>query len=149
MRTLIRLVLALLLVVGIGALVVGYWAGTSFRRPAPAAETRRPIGSPAGTSGAVDADRARELGAQASVRVGEAGARAAEEMREAAITARIKAKMALDEAVKARDVDITTTGTTVTLRGTVETRAERERAERLAAETEGVDRVVNNLTVRP
>ena len=55
----------------------------------------------------------KELGEKAA----EATARVQETMSEAAITAKIKAKMALDDSVKARSIDISTTGSTVTLQG--------------------------------
>ncbi len=102
---------------------------------------------PAATSG-VETDRAREIGAEAGARIGEAGARASAELNDAALTTRIKAKMALDDLVKARDISVSTEGSTVTLRGTVQSRAERERAVQLARETSGINQVVDRLTVR-
>ena len=46
--------------------------------------------------------------------------------------------MALDDSVKARAINVTTHGTTVTLSGTVDSNAERDRAMALARETDGV-----------
>jgi hyperosmotically inducible protein len=66
---------------------------------------------------------------------------------DAAVTAKIKAKMALDDSVQARSVDVSTTGPTVTLSGTVRSTAERDRAVALARETQGVTRVVDHLAV--
>jgi hypothetical protein len=66
---------------------------------------------------------------------------------DAAITAKIKAKMALDDSVKALSVDVSTTGTTVTLSGTVRSQAERDRSVALARETNGVTRVVDHLVL--
>jgi hyperosmotically inducible periplasmic protein len=66
---------------------------------------------------------------------------------DAAITAKIKAKMALDDSVRALSVDVSTTGTTVTLSGTVRSTAERDRAVALARETQGVTRVVDHLVL--
>jgi hyperosmotically inducible periplasmic protein len=149
MRTLVRFVLVLVLVVGVAALLLGYWAGSSAGRGTttqPSAVDDRPPET--GTTGTSDRNRAREIGAEAGARIGEAGARAGEELNEAAITARIKAKMALDETVKARDINVTTNGSTVTLRGAVQSTAERERAGQLARETQGITTVVNELTVR-
>jgi hyperosmotically inducible protein len=57
----------------------------------------------------------------------------------------IKAKMALDDAVKARGITVTTRGTTVTLSGVVESKAEHDRAMALARETEGVTQVIDDL----
>jgi osmotically-inducible protein OsmY len=49
--------------------------------------------------------------------------------------------------VKARAIDVTTNGTTVTLRGTVSSRDEHDRAVALARETIGVSRVVDELRI--
>lgn len=65
-------------------------------------------------------------------------------------TADIKAALASDDLVDADDVDVDTNGTTkvVTLKGTVRSAAQRERAEAIAKrEAEGY-RVVNQLEVR-
>jgi hyperosmotically inducible protein len=66
----------------------------------------------------------------------------------AALTSKIKAKMALDDVVKAADVDVDTDGSVVTLSGTVGSRAEQQRAVRIASETAGVSRVVDRLALR-
>jgi osmotically-inducible protein OsmY len=55
--------------------------------------------------------------------------------------------MALDDLVKARAIDVTTNGTTVTLTGTVSSHAEHDRAVALARETKGVTRVVDGLRI--
>jgi osmotically-inducible protein OsmY len=64
------------------------------------------------------------------------------------VTAKIKSKMALDDYIKAGAIDVDTSGTTVTLTRVVASAAERDRALRLARETEGVTRVVDNLRIR-
>jgi hyperosmotically inducible protein len=64
---------------------------------------------------------------------------------EAALTTKIKAKMALDDTVKARSIDVTTRGTTVTLSGIVQSKEEHDRAMALARETEGVTDVIDDL----
>ena len=46
-----------------------------------------------------------------------------------------------------RTIDVSTTGTTVTLSGTVRSEAERNRAVALARETAGVTRVIDRLVV--
>ena len=61
------------------------------------------------------------------------------------ITAKIKAKMALDDTVKALDIDVDTVGTTVTVSGVVKSESQRQRALALARETEGVKQVVDQL----
>jgi hyperosmotically inducible protein len=142
MRTLLRAVLILIVVVGLGFLVLGWWAGSSWstRPHSPSATV--------GTSGGTATEKARERGAE----IGEKSAVAAEkvknELADAALTGKIKAKMALDDAVRSRSIDVTSDGSVVTLSGSVRTAAERQRALALAKETEGVSRVVDHLSVR-
>ena len=95
---------------------------------------------------------ARETGAEvkerASAGVHTAVDRAEEAVSAAAVTSKIKAKMALDDVVKAADIDVDTDGSVVTLTGTVGSQDEQERAVRIATETAGVTRVVNHLRIR-
>ena len=133
----------ILLVLGIGAFVLmGYWTGAPSGRIV--AERPTPAGS---TSGTVDVDKARERGAQ----LGERAAIAADKVKDAAhdatITTKIKAKMTLDDSMKARSIDVSTDGSTVTLDGTVGSVAEHDRALALARETDGVTRVIDRLKV--
>ena len=67
---------------------------------------------------------------------------------EGALTAKIKSKMALDDHVRARAIGVDTAGSVVTLTGSVGSGAERDRAVRLAAETDGVAKVVDHLEVK-
>ena len=53
--------------------------------------------------------------------------------------------MALDDAVRARVINVTTRGTTVTLSGIVGSKTEHDRALALARETEGVTQVIDDL----
>jgi hyperosmotically inducible protein len=138
-RTLVKLLLAVV-VVGIAAfLIVGVWAGRGVGR------NSQP--SSVGTTGAIDVETARERGAK----LGEKAATTAEQMRErvgeAALTTKIKAKMALDDSVRARAIDVSTKGSTVTLSGTVRSRAEHDRAVGLARETDGITKVVDQLRI--
>jgi hyperosmotically inducible protein len=64
-----------------------------------------------------------------------------------ALTARVKARLAADPEVNPMNVDVDTENGVVTLSGRVETAEERDRAERLARETEGVASVRNLLEV--
>jgi len=66
----------------------------------------------------------------------------------AALTPKIKAKMALDDLVKASSINVDTNGSVVTLTGDVGSGDERRRALRIAAETDGVTKVVDRLRVR-
>jgi hypothetical protein len=62
-------------------------------------------------------------------------------------TARIQAKFAQDDIVKAHEIDVTTNGGVVTLEGEVDNNAARQQAVRLARETQGVTSVIDNLRV--
>lgn len=135
MRT-VRALLVIVILVVAGMWVMGY---LSF---APSSGTPASVG----TTGAVD--KAREAGAEIGEKAAVATAKVRESLDEAALTTKIKAKMALDDSVKARTIDVSTHDTTVTLSGTVASAAERQRAVALARETNGVTRVVDNLQVR-
>lgn len=139
MRTIIGSLLILLVLMVAGYLLLGYqppWRG-GVERPAPVT----------GTTGTIDTEKARERGAE----LGEKAAIATEHIKEAAhdatITTKIKAKMALDDTVTARTIDVSTDGSTVTLSGTVGSQAERRRAVALARETDGVHAVTDHLVI--
>ncbi len=66
---------------------------------------------------------------------------------DAAITAAVKSKLVVDNENSAINVNVDTRGGVVTLTGIVETQAEKAQAERIAGNTEGVTRVINNITV--
>ena len=142
MRTLLRTFFVILIVVAAAFLLLGYWTGA--RVHTSRGESTHPV---AGTSG-VDVDRARERGAEIGEKAAVASRKVEEAVGEAALTTKIKAKMALDDTVKARAIDVTTNGSTVTISGTVESTAERDRALALARETTGVTQVVDHTTVR-
>ena len=136
--SLLRAVVLIVVLVAAGAFLLGWWGSGRIRD-----DVRQTVG----TTG-VDTQKAREVGAK----VGEKTATAADQARRAltdgTLTAKIKAKMALDDTVKALDIDVDTVGTTVTLSGVVATDAQRQKALQLARETEGVKQVVNQLQVR-
>jgi hypothetical protein len=137
---LLRFVFVLLLLGGLAFLALGYWAGRSVTRDGSAPTV--------GTTG-IDTERARERAAELGERAAVASAKAGAVVRDASITSKIVAKMALDDLVKARTIDVTTDGPIVTLTGRVHSPEERERALRLARETEGVTRVVDRLQLAP
>jgi hyperosmotically inducible periplasmic protein len=141
MRALLRLVLVVVAVVAVGFLFLGYWAG----RTGTAAH---PSPTPAGTSGTINTERARERAAELGEKAAGAAAKVQEGMSEAGVTAKIKAKMALDDSVRSRSINVTTDGTVVTLSGTVESVKEHDRAIALARETDGVSQVVDRLRVQ-
>ena len=142
MRTIIRSLLVVA-VLALGAfLLMGYWSGSSGRGPAERST------NPVGTSGAViDTDKARDRGAELGEKAAVATEKVREAAHEAALTTKIKAKMALDDSVKARTIDVSTDGSTVTLSGTVGSVAEHDRAMALARETVGVSVVIDRLKV--
>ena len=132
------LVLAILAVACVFA--YNYWSGNGWTlRPAP-------------RSTGVNVDAARERSAEVMTTAAEKGREAATKLEgaltEGALTAKIKSKMALDDHVKARTINVSTVGSIVTLTGTVESKAERDRAVRLATETDGVTKVVDKLDVK-
>jgi hyperosmotically inducible protein len=64
------------------------------------------------------------------------------------ITTKIKAKFADDTALKESDIDIDTKDRVVTLKGTVSSSETKKRAAAIATGTEGVLRVVDQLSVK-
>lgn len=65
------------------------------------------------------------------------------------ITTAVKSKLAADDTVKAYKIDVDTKDHVVTLTGTVDNSAAKERAVTLARSTDGVNNVIDNLTVAP
>jgi hyperosmotically inducible protein len=136
-RGLIRFVVAIVLIVGLGAFFLGYrWADGDIEV----------VDRPIGTTG-IDTSRAREAGAEVGETVAVGADKAQRAVADASLTSKIKAKMALDDTVKAAYIDVDTSGSIVTLSGRVDTEAERKRAMALARETDGVTSVVDRLTV--
>jgi hyperosmotically inducible protein len=133
--------LVLFLLVG-GIVLFGYLAGWRLSNIVTPSKS-----TTVGTSGAIDTEKARERGAELGEKAAAAGAEVHEAMTEAGITTKIKAKMALDDSVKARAIDVSTTQSTVTLTGTVGSAVEHERAIALARETSGVTHVIDHLVV--
>jgi len=147
MRVVRALLLSILIII-VGFVAFTYLSGSaSWRFPG----TNRP-GDAVGTSGTSQAEKARERGAEVGEKVGEtvgaAAAKVGQAVDEATLTSKIKAKMVLDDSVKARAIDVSTTGSVVTLSGTVGSQAEHDRAVALARETAGVTQVVDRLTIQ-
>jgi hyperosmotically inducible periplasmic protein len=102
-----------------------------------------------------DLSKARERGERtgeaigtAAERAGEAASQAGEVLSDAAVTAKIKSKMALDDHVSASSISVTTKDGRVTLTGTVGSDDERRRAVDLARDTKGVTAVDDRIIVR-
>ena len=66
---------------------------------------------------------------------------------DAAITARVKSSFAIDEMVKAHNINVDTLRGVVTLTGTVKSAAERDKAISIARNTTGVVEVKDHLKV--
>jgi hyperosmotically inducible protein len=66
---------------------------------------------------------------------------------DSAITAVVNNKLAVDNETSSANINVDTKGGVVTLTGVVMTQANKEQAERIARNTEGVTRVINNITV--
>jgi hyperosmotically inducible periplasmic protein len=139
-RGLLRLVLILLVVVAAAAFFFGYRWGTG-----PAVPAERPVA----TTGApeINTSRARQAGAEIGEKVAVGANKAEQAIADATLTTKIKSKMALDDTIKARRIDVDTDGTVVTLTGSVETAVQKTRALQLARETDGVTSVVDRLRV--
>ena len=136
-RGLIRLMLVVVVLVAAAFFLFGYWSNGGFREVS-VTDIKTPE---------IDTAAARQRGAEIGEKAAMAAAKAGEALEEGSLTAKIKAKMVLDDLVKARTINVTTTGTTVTLSGTVHSERERQRAVLLASETEGVAKVVDQLVV--
>src|SRR5262249_13611108 len=129
------------ILVAVAAFFLGYWgSGLTHRAGQPSATV--------GTSGRIDTERARAAGAAVGQKTAEAANKASELLADSALTAKIKSKMALDDSVRARSIDVTTSDHVVTLTGVVRSVAEHDRAMQLARETDGVTRVIDKLTQR-
>lgn len=136
MFRLIKLMLMLVVLLVAGAFVAGWWGR------APQAER-----DAVATAGRTGAERARDVASQVGQKTAEAAKTAQEALTDGSLTAKIKAKMALDDTVKALNLNIDTVDGVVTVTGTVRTTAERDRALALARETTGVKRVVDRTTL--
>jgi hyperosmotically inducible protein len=136
-RGLLRLVVVVVIVAAVAAFFLGYRLGGD------GVET--PVSAKVPT---VDAEKAREAGAAIGQKVATGVVHAEQALNEGSLTAKIKAKMALDDTVKALAIDIDTNGTVVTLTGTVNTEAERSKAVQLARDTAGVTAVNDKLVIR-
>jgi osmotically-inducible protein OsmY len=102
------------------------------------AEAGRDVGEGLGEAGRAAAEGAEEL-----------GARVEPHLRDAALTAAVKARLAADPEVDAFAIDVDTVDGVVTLSGKVESAAQRDEAAELARGTDGVSEVVNRIEVGP
>jgi len=112
-RALFRLVLVIVILVAGAAFFLGWWSFDTLRE-----RTGMSDRSP-GTTGQIDTSKAREVGAQVGEKTATAAAEAQAALAQGSLTAKIKSKMALDDLVRARSINVDTTGAVVTLTGTV------------------------------
>lgn len=133
---LLKLILLVILIVAAGVYFLGW-------------DTDRLRGGPR-TDDAVDASgaAAREAGATAREKTAQAADATMRAIEDGRLTTKIKAKMALDDSVKALNLDVDTSGSVVTVSGEVRSEAERQRALALARETEGVKQVLDKIRIR-
>jgi osmotically-inducible protein OsmY len=99
--SILRLLLAVVLIVVVGAFVMGYLSNRNHSQA---------VSLPDRTQTADTVARARDGAAQIGEKAGEAATTVGATLEEAALTTKIKAKMALDDVVKARSIDVTTRG---------------------------------------
>ncbi len=92
---------------------------------------------------------AQKAGKDMAAAAERAGDSAQKKIADATVTASIKAQLIVDKEVKAVSIDIDTLGGRVTLKGTAKTAAQRDKAERIARETDGVASVDNRIVVSP
>jgi osmotically-inducible protein OsmY len=138
---LIRTFLTLVVGIIIGVFLANYWAAGGW--------TVGPGASISESHPAMARERGAELTRDAARVAGKAANELEGALSDGALTAKISSKLALDDNVTARAINVDTSASVVTLRGTVGSEAERERAVRLARETRGVARVVDELQVKP
>ena len=147
---LLKLILLLVVVVAAGMFFLGWnlSGGRDAEVNTESREAARETGEAVGTAGATAAEKGREVGAQVGERAGAAAAATQRALADGSLTAKINGKMALDDPVKALNLDVDSVGGVVTVKGVVNSEQERQRALQLARETEGVTRVVDQLTIR-
>ena len=138
-RALFKLVLLFVIIAAAAAFFLGYRLGGDGVETPVSAERAMP---------GVDTEKARQTGAAIGEKVATGAAEAEQVFGEAALTAKIKSKMALDDTVKALSIDVDTKGTVVTLSGSVNSETERAKAVQLARETAGVTAVNDRLAIK-
>src|SRR5690242_10973856 len=95
-------------------------------------------------------EKVRKLDRDIQATVQPAGEQGSAKLDDAALLAKVKARLAGDAGLATlKNVNVDTRDSVVTLRGTVESDAQRRQAERAASQVNGVTRVVNELKVAP
>jgi hyperosmotically inducible protein len=139
----IRFLFVMAILLGALAYFTGYWQ-PDWLPSSPTSASTRP--------GGVDVEKAKQSARAAGRVIGDTATQVAKQLDETfsdgALTTKIKSKMALDDLVNARDINVDTKDHVVTLTGEVASARERERAVTLAKETLGVKKVEDKLTQR-
>ena len=89
--------------------------------------------------------KTEDVAHNAKVKTERAADKTGEAITDAAITSELKTKFLAEPGVSGLNINIDTNDHVVTLNGTVKSKAEAEKAVRIARETKGVKRVVNHL----
>src|SRR5262245_52101233 len=97
-RGLLKLLLVIVVIVGIGAFLVGRRSTVWEIFPGSSVGAKGP--------GPVDSNKARDAGAKVGEAAGNAANKASRALEGTAMTAKIKSKMALDDLVKARNIHV-------------------------------------------
>jgi len=146
MRTIIRALLMLVLVAVVCVMMLNYWpAGWSLERARTGSAS--PTTGTTGAAATINTQKARERAAELGEKAAVATQKIQETVSEAGLTTKIKAKMALDDTLKSRTIDVSTEGSTVTVAGTVPSVAAHDRAIALARETAGISVVIDHLKI--
>jgi osmotically-inducible protein OsmY len=134
------------LAVGAAAYAAGYRWDAGSRRPVRTAGEAAAAAA-GGLAETFDRERLRDARAEVGEAIAGGADLAQAKLAEARLTAKITSKMALDDTIEASRLDVDTHGTAVTVSGSVDTDAQRQRALQLARETEGVTSVVDRIAV--
>ena len=137
-RALFKLVILLIVLVAVGGYFLGWWgAGATL-----------PDRGAVATAGQAGADMAKRAGQEISQKTAEAAKTAQEALGDGALTAKIKAKIALDDRVKALDLNIDTSRWGGHGHGESPAPAPNASARlSLARETNGVRQVIDRTTI--
>jgi osmotically-inducible protein OsmY len=139
---LIRRLLLLAIVGFAGVAAYAYWSDNGAALREKAVDLAKEVAKrEAGEIASKAADTASDA-------AGKLGDKLGDRVTDASLTAKIKSKMALDDHVKARAINVDIAGSVATLTGEVASADERKRALQLARDTEGITRVVDKLEVR-
>jgi osmotically-inducible protein OsmY len=93
------------------------------------------------------ADKATEMAGDIAMQTDELASTTSEAITDAWITTQVSAKFVDEALFRGSDIDVDTDNHVVTLKGTVASTAAKNRAAVIAGETQGVNRVVNQLVV--